>query len=358
MTQNHSYNTNQKDPKSSLSILWLMTLVLQRLPFVSWTILGVLSTSLIITFRSSEYKSSSMFMAESESSSSNAGFGAIAQTFGVPGAAGALLGDNSNPPQFYTAVLGSYEFLSDIAQTEYHNPDTSENSTGPEAISPIDHFTDPELELSERVSQTVDELRIRLNTDIDPFSNIVTVEVTSQWKWLSESINRSMLELLNETNVRKRGTRANLERVFIESRQAEAQRDLEQAEDLLADFYNRNRRMEDSPALLAEVARLQRRVEVNQQVYLTLSQSYEQARIEEVRNTPLITVIDGPEGSAEPLWSLIVQIVLGILLGFGIALGYILCAEFMRLQNIRGLPEYLVFEKTLQQTWPFSKMNR
>ena len=102
--------------------------------------------------------------------------------------------------------MGSYEFLSDIAQTEYHNPDTSENSTGPEAISPIDHFTDPELELSERVSQTVDELRDRLNTDIDPFSNIVTVEVTSQWKWLSESINRSMLELLNETNVRKRGT--------------------------------------------------------------------------------------------------------------------------------------------------------
>ncbi len=147
----------------------------------------------------------------------------------------------------------------------------------------------------------MDALRIRLNTDIDPFSNIVTVEVTSQWKWLSESINRSMLELLNETNVRKRGTRANLERVFIESRQAEAQRDLEQSEDLLADFYNRNRRMEDSPALLAEVARLQRRVEVNQQVYLTLSQSYEQARIEEVRNTPLITVIDGPEGSAEPL---------------------------------------------------------
>ena len=356
MTQNHSYNTIQKDPKSGLSILWLVTLVLQRLPFVSWTILGVVFTSSIITFRTSEYRSSSMFMAESESSTSNVGFGAIAQTFGVPGA-GALLGNNSNPPQFYTAVLGSYEFLSDIAQTEYPNPDTSEDSAGPKAISPIDHFTDPELELSERVSQTVDELRDRLNTDIDPFSNIVTVEVTSQWKWLSESINRSMLELLNETNVRKRGTKANLERIFIESRQAEAQRDLEQAEDLLADFYNRNRRMEDSPALLAEAARLQRRVEVNQQVYLTLSQSYEQARIEEVRNTPLITVIDSPEGSAEPLWSPLVQGILSVLLGFGVALAYILWTELLKSQNIKHRPEYEEFQKALHQWWPFSRKN-
>jgi len=356
MTQNHSYNTIQKDPKSGLSILWLVTLVLQRLPFVSWTILGVVFTSSIITFRTSEYRSSSMFMAESESSTSNVGFGAIAQTFGVPGA-GALLGNNSNPPQFYTAVLGSYEFLSDIAQTEYPNPDTSEDSAGPKAISPIDHFTDPELELSERVSRTVDELRDRLSTDIDPFSNIVTIEVTSQWKWLSESINRSMLELLNETNVRKRGTKANLERIFIESRQAEAQRDLEQAEDLLAEFYNRNRRMEDSPALLAEAARLQRRVEVSQQVYLTLSQSYEQARIEEVRNTPLITVIDSPEGSAEPLWSPLVQGILSVLLGFGVALAYILWTELLKIQNIKHRPEYEEFQKALHQWWPFSRKN-
>ncbi len=357
MTQNHSYNTIQKDPKPGLSVLWLITLVLQRLSFVSWTVLGVVFTSSIISFLTREYTSTSLFMAESESATSDGGFGALAQSMGVPGA-GALLRDNSNPPQFYVAVLNSHDFLADIAQREYLNPDQTGNSGGPAVTRPIDQFSDPELELTARLSGTVAELRDRLSADVDPFSNIITLEVTSQWQWLSESLNRSMLDALNNFNVEKRENRANLERVFIENRLDEAQTDLEVAEDSLAAFYARNRRMEDSPALLAEAARSQRRVEVRQQVYLTLSQSFEQARLEEVRNTPLISIIDYPEGSAESLWSLIRQGFLGLLLGLGIALGYILSIEFMKIQNIKHLPEYLEFQETLRKLWPFSKRNR
>ena len=354
MMQTHSSNSMSETPKSSHSILWLMTLLLQRLPFVIKTILGVVAVSTIASFVAQEYQSTSMFIAESKSMGGNTGVGAIAQSFGVAGI-GASLGNDSDTPQFYAAVLSSYDFLADIAQREYLNPDSSDDTGGPQAIRPIDLFSNPQEEITKRLSVTVAELRDRLSADFDPFSNIITLEVTSQWQWLSEALNRNMLQSLNEFNVEKRESRATLERVFTENRLGEAQIELEIVEDSLAEFYARNRRIEDSPALMAEAARAQRRVEVSQQVYLTLSNAFEEARIEEARNTPLITVIDGPEGSAKPLLSIIVQVILGALLGLGIALAYLLCDEFLRIQRIKQIPEYLKFQETLRQLWPYPK---
>ncbi len=49
-----------------------------------------------------------------------------------------------------------------------------------------------------------------------------------------------------------------------------------------------------SPELTFEQARLQRDVAMLQQVFTTLTQSYEEARIREVRDTPVITVVESP----------------------------------------------------------------
>ena len=67
--------------------------------------------------------------------------------------------------------------------------------------------------------------------------------------------------------------------------------------------------------LTLDYARLQRRVELGQQVYSTLALSYEQARIDEVRNTPLLILIDRPEGSARRYGSRAKDAIIWFLIG-------------------------------------------
>ena len=70
------------------------------------------------------------------------------------------------------------------------------------------------------------------------------------------------------------------------------------AEDSLKAFMFENRQFSNSPQLVFEEDRLQRQVSMRQDLVSAIAQAYEQARIEEVRNLPVITVIDHPEPPA------------------------------------------------------------
>jgi len=92
-----------------------------------------------------------------------------------------------------------------------------------------------------------------------------------------------------------RQSQAAAERGFTEERMAEAQEELRAAENELQRFLQNNRQFQNSPELVFQHDRLQRRVAMRQQVYTSLVQSYEQARIDEVPNTPVITVVEYAE---------------------------------------------------------------
>jgi len=57
-------------------------------------------------------------------------------------------------------------------------------------------------------------------------------------------------------------------------------------------FRERNRNIQQSPQLQLELGRLMREVEIKTQVYITLQQQYELARIEEVKETPSVVILD------------------------------------------------------------------
>jgi len=64
-------------------------------------------------------------------------------------------------------------------------------------------------------------------------------------------------------------------------------------------FLQRNR-VATSPDLVFDRERLQREITLRQQTYTTLLQSQEEARIREVRDTPVITVLEQPALPALP----------------------------------------------------------
>ena len=66
------------------------------------------------------------------------------------------------------------------------------------------------------------------------------------------------------------------------------------SEEALKVFRDRNRRIENSPALQLEQERLSREVSVLTSVFITLKQQLETTKIDEVKNSDYIIVVDPP----------------------------------------------------------------
>jgi uncharacterized protein involved in exopolysaccharide biosynthesis len=234
-------------------------------------------------------------------------------------------------PDFYVDLVRSGEVLGPAMESEYHfarSPGDADSLHGTWLdLVGIEGET-PE----ERARAGIDVLRANVSASASVKSGIVTVRTEAPWAGLAESVNARVLELLAQFDRQRRQSGAQAERVFVEERYDGARNELESAESSLARFLDRNRRPE-SPRLVMEMERLQRAVGMRQQVYAALAQAYEQARIDEVRNTPVITVVDRPEGSARATRGIVFVAALALLLGFVAAVALAFLADWYTRQR-------------------------
>lgn len=302
----------------AITPLGLLTLLVRRGRLVVGVSLVCAVAAGVFAILGREYTARSRFAPQS-GSSDLARFGGIAAQFGLP-----VTGGAAESPDFYVDLLTSGEILRDAVLHEYHfavRPGESDSLAG----TWIDLLGIEGDHPEARLQNGVDALRRAVSASASLKSGLVTLRTTAPWPGLAEAANTRMLELLSAFDRDRRQSRARAEREFTEGRVAAAKRDLESAEAALAGFLDRNRRPESS-RLLMELERHQRQVALRQQVYAGLAQAFEQARIEEVRNTPVITVVDRPEGSARSRRSVILTALLALLLGgfAGIALALML----------------------------------
>ncbi len=82
------------------------------------------------------------------------------------------------------------------------------------------------------------------------------------------------------------------EKLFILDRLRIVIKELESSEFDLKEFKESNMGYEDSPELFMIFSRLFREAEAKKEVYLTLQQQLELARIEEVRQSPILHILD------------------------------------------------------------------
>lgn len=132
-------------------------------------------------------------------------------------------------------------------------------------------------------------------------TNIVRVETTTRYPELSLRLTESALALLNNFNVETRRSQATAQRQFLERRLTEVSQELVDAEDAARDFAKRNRAsLATSPELALQQERLTRAVSQREEVYSGLVQALEQAKLDEIRDTPLLTITELPELPARP----------------------------------------------------------
>lgn len=268
---------------------------------------GLLSTRM--------YRSTATFIPQgSEGSASSLSIAASQFGIRLPSSGGNVWG-----PPLYVELLRSRSLLEAVSRESVTVVETGNRAMMVRDVLGV-KATDP----AERDEAVTAALRgIVSATEVKPIG-AVRVAVTSPWPSFSRDLAERLVAALNRFNLETRKSQAAAERSFVERQTAAAERELRTAEDRLASFLQRNRQFA-SPELSFEQERLQREVTLRQQVYTSLVQSLEEAKIREVRDLPVLTLIEAPTlpvtGEArKTVVKAFLGVVLGAILGVLVAL--------------------------------------
>ena len=329
-----------------ISLLDIASLVLRRRRLIIASTLAGALVALVFALRSPlAYTATASFLPNGGDQGALSGAAGFAQQFGfsIPRSGGA-----ERSPEFYQNLLQSREILDGVVRSGVDVVTAA-------AVTRVDlaeHF-----EINGETAEERNALARRhlaenvISVSVGRETGVVTVSVRTDEPELSAAIGRRLLDLISAFDLETRQSQASAERSFSEERVGQLRVELSTAEDSLKSFLVENRQFANSPQLTFEHDRLQRQVVMRQELVTAMAQAYEQARIDEVRNTPVITVIDQPEPPALPnprrrLLKLLLGLTLGLMAGFG--LGFI--REFGERAKKEESEAYGEFQQVLNDT--------
>ena len=307
-------------------------------------IIGAVAASFIVP---PVYRARASFVANSSSASKQPG--AAASSPGVGGLisqlGGSIGGDPSESPNFYIQLFQSRELLTRLALTRFPNPRTDAPNDSATLIDIMRiKKKDPRL----RMELAVKRLTKDIQAGFDIKTNLVALTVDMQWPELASDVANKVVEQVSEFNRETRVSRAKAKRLFLEGRHDSAQMQLRNAEERQRFFYEQNRGLLTSPSLRAEESRIKREVDVASTLFLSIQGQLENARLDEINDAALITVIDKAIPPRKAQWPrygalLFTATALGIVFGFLVAGSLAVLADW----RIRNPESWSDFEHSL-----------
>lgn len=309
----HSVNGQASvgDEENEVSLLALLTLLLRRRATIVWS--SILCAALFTGFSligDRTWTTAVSFFPQGKKSGGN--LSALAAQFGV----GVPGGDANESPNFYADLVKSRAILATVVDSSVFL------QAGGPRVDIADAFKIKQTEPTLRRDLAIKSLNSAINVSTNAKTGVVTMRVSTRSAPLSASISSRLLNLLNRFNQDTRRGQASAEREFTEQRLAVVKKELRESEDAVSRFLQNNR-VATAAQLQAELNRLESEMRMQRELYTNLAKSYEQAKIDEVRDTPVITVVERPEIAARPdtrgiatkgAVSLIAGFVLGVIL--------------------------------------------
>jgi uncharacterized protein involved in exopolysaccharide biosynthesis len=156
-------------------------------------------------------------------------------------------------------------------------------------------------------------------------TGVVRMSVEADDPLVAQQLVANIVSELDAWSKTRGHEQAVMERRFIEQQLAEAKANLDQAEQAERNFLEMNRDYASSPQLSMEDARLLREVIMRQEIYTSLGQSLEQAKIEELRSPTILNVIETADLPVEPqrreaLRTTLIGLAVGLLVGIVLAM--------------------------------------
>ena len=295
----------------SLSDILLVLAKQLKLLIITPLVFGVITAFYVLFMVGPTYVSSAKIMSSSGGSSTSQLQGLAAQ-FGVT-----VQGGSEGAQWVYPEIIKSRTLARSLLDRKF---DT--NKYGPQK-SLLQILTygneEPEVGPDTLMKFGIESYLGMINVEQDK-QQIYTVTVSTFEPQFAADLCAALIEELDKHQRAYKTEKVKETRLFIEGRIVDVQKELEEAEEALKDFVDRNRQIQGSPALLLEQQRLTREASVLTGVFTTLKQQLEMTKIDEVKESALVQVLDPPEAPLyrdKPKRKL--SVLLSLILGFGFA---------------------------------------
>jgi uncharacterized protein involved in exopolysaccharide biosynthesis len=243
-------------------------------------------TLLFLLFIVKPYYESSISILPEYGSKSNM----LSQLSGLAALAGVRVGEVS-ATELYQNIIQSESVIGPVIYGRYLTKEY------PDSVNLIQYFDvdikdkNPEIQKRKRFLAVNESLtKVNISTDIDRITKILTVKVTMPEAQLSADVVNKLVESLDFYIRTKRKSYAGEQRYYLEKRVMQIKDTLRICENKLRDFREQNKMITQSPNLLLEQGRLMRNIEIQQSVYIELTKQLELAKIDEIKDAPILNV--------------------------------------------------------------------
>ncbi len=281
----------QKLKNSEVSFGDIILLIVKRVKFIIYfTSLVFLITFIYLIFFSKPiFTSTSKIMSSNASTSEFGSAGGLAAQFGIN------LSQNQKEPKWsYEEIIKSRTLAKSVLKKNFTSAQFGINKPLMEIILTINNLSGNDRRVLEHysVNYFIDNM-VEVKEDVK--NNIFILKTHSPDPNLSSSINSAIINELDLHRKQYNKSKTNEAKKFIESRIVSTEKELMEAEETLKVFRDRNRRIQNSPALQLQQERLTREVAVLTGVFTTLKQQLETTKIEEYKDSDYVIIFDPPE---------------------------------------------------------------
>lgn len=258
-----------------------------------------------------------------------------------------LQADGSPSPYFYADLMTSELVLGAAVDSTYTYTSSGKQVQG----DLISILAVSGRSVALKRERAIERLRKMVSARVTPKTGVITVSATTPDAQLAPQIVARLIAEVNRINILSRQNQAGGERAFTGRRVAEAAQELRAAENELQDFLQHNRDYRSAPRTAFEQDRLARTVAMRQAIYTSVSQAYEQARIDEARDTPGIRVVAPATIPALPISRGLPQMaVLGLFAGLLVAICIGLWKVYLEESAERDPEQVMLFRRTLYES--------
>ncbi|MDD8019145.1 MAG: Wzz/FepE/Etk N-terminal domain-containing protein [Bacteroidota bacterium] len=234
------------------------------------------------------YESSTIILPEGKQSS-------LGGLSGLASLAGVDLGSGSDLQKTYPDILVSESILRQVIYDKYKTLEFSDS------VTLVQYWEIREKDKVKEFEIALKSLRTYLQINTDKKTGILTVSIITKEPQLSADIVNNTISHLDQFLRTRNKTNAKERKEWLEHRLIEVSADLSKSETNLKDFREKNRRVTDSPELLLQQERFIREVQINTTLFSELKKQFELAKLDEIKDIPLVNILDEARPTAQKI---------------------------------------------------------
>ena len=227
-------------------------------------------------------------------------------------------GSNLSFSDIYPEIVKSRQLTGIVLEKKFNTRKFGQNQLLKNILSR--QYRLDKYDVDERFKRSSEILQDNIKVSKARLTSIVTLEVRGLEPEFAVDLANTIISESDKLQREFKTHQISDKRSFIEERIKDVKKDLESAQEDLKEFRERNRQVQYSPALLLEEERLTTEMDVKKEIFSTLKQQFELAKIEEVEEGATVQILDKPVAPYEKSSpKIFLSIFLSIFIGFGLS---------------------------------------